>query len=233
VTADLIGKGKHIRTVPVPAGVKQAVDAWTVAAGINAGAISRRVNRIGKLWGAAIAPKAIWHVVKGAAKRAGAKNLALRDLRRTCARLCHLTGGELEQIQFLLGHDRFRLPSVTWAANRDSVTRSTTTSVWMTPEDRCPITRLRGPLGFYRWRAVKFAPRQPPDGRDWPVKRVIQQPRDPQLASPAYKQPLELPAASRPLASRLSSKRGRASCGGRCSSGHLRARCRLPADSAL
>jgi integrase len=26
------------------------------------------------------------------------------DLRRTCARLCHLAGGELEQIQFLLGH---------------------------------------------------------------------------------------------------------------------------------
>jgi len=25
-------------------------------------------------------------------------------VRRTCARLCHSTGGELEQIQFLLGH---------------------------------------------------------------------------------------------------------------------------------
>jgi integrase len=32
------------------------------------------------------------------------KNLAPHDLRRTCARLCHLAGGELEQIQFLLGH---------------------------------------------------------------------------------------------------------------------------------
>ena len=27
-----------------------------------------------------------------------------RDLRRTCARLCHQAGGELEQIQFLLRH---------------------------------------------------------------------------------------------------------------------------------
>jgi hypothetical protein len=26
------------------------------------------------------------------------------DLRRTCVRLCHQEGGELEQIQFLLGH---------------------------------------------------------------------------------------------------------------------------------
>jgi integrase len=42
--------------------------------------------------------------VKAAAKRAGITNLAPHDLRRTCARLCHLAGGELEQIQFLLGH---------------------------------------------------------------------------------------------------------------------------------
>jgi integrase len=27
-----------------------------------------------------------------------------RDLRRTYAKLCHVNGGELEQIQFLLGH---------------------------------------------------------------------------------------------------------------------------------
>jgi len=42
--------------------------------------------------------------VKAAAKRADIKNLAPHDLRRTCARLCHLAGGELGQIQFLLGH---------------------------------------------------------------------------------------------------------------------------------
>ena len=28
----------------------------------------------------------------------------MRHYRRTCARLCHAAGGELEQIQFLLGH---------------------------------------------------------------------------------------------------------------------------------
>jgi integrase len=30
--------------------------------------------------------------------------LAPRDCRRTCACLCHASGGELDQIQFLLGH---------------------------------------------------------------------------------------------------------------------------------
>ena len=28
----------------------------------------------------------------------------MRHYRRTCAKLCHSNGGELEQIQFLLGH---------------------------------------------------------------------------------------------------------------------------------
>ena len=31
-------------------------------------------------------------------------HLAPHDFRRTCAKLCHLNGGELEQIQLLLGH---------------------------------------------------------------------------------------------------------------------------------
>jgi len=104
VIADLVGKGKHIRTVPVPVWAKRAVDQWIVAAAITDGAIFRRVSRLDKIWGDGITPKAIWHVVKAAAKRADIKNLAPHDLRRTCARLCHLAGGELEQIQFLLGH---------------------------------------------------------------------------------------------------------------------------------
>src|SRR6516225_111342 len=48
--------------------------------------------------------KAVWHIVKEAARWVGVPKLAPHDLRRTCARLCHASGGELEQIQFLLGH---------------------------------------------------------------------------------------------------------------------------------
>ena len=104
VIADLIGKGKHIRTVSVPVWAKRAVDEWSDAAKISTGALFRRVGKLEKIWGAGLTPKAVWHIVKGAAKRADIKNLAPHDLRRTCARLCHLAGGELEQIQFLLGH---------------------------------------------------------------------------------------------------------------------------------
>ncbi len=34
----------------------------------------------------------------------GIDKLAPRDLRRTCARLCHVAGGEVDQIEFLLDH---------------------------------------------------------------------------------------------------------------------------------
>jgi len=54
--------------------------------------------------GTGMTPKVLWEVVRVAATRAGIEKLARHDLRRSCARLCHLAGGELDQIQFLLGH---------------------------------------------------------------------------------------------------------------------------------
>ena len=42
--------------------------------------------------------------MKNFAKTVGIEKVAPHDLRRTCARLCHVAGGEVEQIQFLLGH---------------------------------------------------------------------------------------------------------------------------------
>jgi integrase len=47
--------------------------------------------------------RAVWHIVKESAKRIGVAQLSPHE-RRTCARLCHASGDELEQIQFLLGH---------------------------------------------------------------------------------------------------------------------------------
>jgi site-specific recombinase XerD len=47
--------------------------------------------------------KVVWHVVKQYSRQVVILKLA-PDLRRSCARLCHSAGGELEQIQFLLGH---------------------------------------------------------------------------------------------------------------------------------
>jgi site-specific recombinase XerD len=101
---DLVGKAAHIRTVPVPDWVKAAIDSWLTAASIIEGRVFRCVTRKGTVWGQGITEKVIWHVVKNSAASAGIAKLSPHDCRRTCARLCHAAGGELEQIQFLLGH---------------------------------------------------------------------------------------------------------------------------------
>jgi integrase len=84
--------------------VKEAIDTWKEASGITEGALFRSLNKTGRVWGSGMTPKVLWEIVRDAASRAGIEKLAPHDLRRTCARLCHLAGGERDQIQFLLGH---------------------------------------------------------------------------------------------------------------------------------
>ena len=84
------------------------MDAWTASAQITDGRLFRSINKAGKIWGDGMTLKVIWAFVKDAAGRAGIEKLAPHDRRRTCARLCHFAGGELDQIQFLLGHVSFQ-----------------------------------------------------------------------------------------------------------------------------
>jgi hypothetical protein len=71
----IIGKGGHIRTIPVPEWVKATVDSWTLAASINAGPLLRSINKAGKLWGERLTPKVIWAISSGLPSRSG----TLRD----------------------------------------------------------------------------------------------------------------------------------------------------------
>jgi integrase len=104
VILDLIGKGRRLRTVPVPSWSKQLLDAWLVHSGVSQGRVFRRVSKKGKRQEAGVTANVVWYAVKRCARQAGIANLAPHDLRRTCARLCHDCNGELEQIRFLLGH---------------------------------------------------------------------------------------------------------------------------------
>jgi site-specific recombinase XerC len=79
---DLIGKGGHIRTVPIPEWVKAALDQWTAAAGVTEGRIFRAVARTGKVWGKDISQNVVWYVVKTCCERAGLEHIAPHDLRR-------------------------------------------------------------------------------------------------------------------------------------------------------
>ena len=83
-----------------PVWVMEELRVWLNAAGIDRGKIFRRVTKMGRILGERMTEKAVWHIVKDSAKRIGLEKLAPHDLRRTCARLCHASGGELEQIQF-------------------------------------------------------------------------------------------------------------------------------------
>jgi site-specific recombinase XerD len=101
---DLLGKHGRVRTVPMPAWVKVATDAWTSPAGVTDGRVFRPVNRGDKLQGDVLSEKVVWQMLRPYAKAAGVPGIAPHDARRSCAKFCRAAGAELEQIQLLLGH---------------------------------------------------------------------------------------------------------------------------------
>jgi integrase len=103
VLVDLEGKGRRVRTVAIPVWVKQGINAWMTAAGVEDGRLLRAVSKGGKVK-ESMSGWAVWSVVEQCAKQIGIERFGAHDLRRTCAKLCRKNGGNLEQIKFLLGH---------------------------------------------------------------------------------------------------------------------------------
>jgi integrase len=73
------------------------------AAGIEEGRLLRSISKGGKV-GESLGDWAVWSVVQQSAKEIGIERFGAHDLRRTCAKLCRKSGGDLEQIKFLLVH---------------------------------------------------------------------------------------------------------------------------------
>ncbi len=103
VLADLEGKGRRVHTVAIPAWVKQGINTWMTAAGVEDGRLLRAVSKHGKVK-ESMSGWAVWSVVEQSAKEIGIERFGAHDLRRTCAKLCRKNGGNIEQIKFLLGH---------------------------------------------------------------------------------------------------------------------------------
>ncbi len=101
---DLVGKHGRVRTIPIPTWVKVAIDAWSAAAGIVEGHVLRPVKRSDQVQGERMTEKVVWQLLQPYATAAGIPGIAPHDLRRSCAKMCRAAGGELEQIQLLLGH---------------------------------------------------------------------------------------------------------------------------------
>lgn len=109
VIIDLVGKNGRVRSVPVPPWVKVAIDDWLTAAGVISGHIFCSINRHSKITGPSISEQAILDTVRHYGNQIGLADIRPHDLRRTCAKLCRNRGGELEQIQFLLGHSSIQV----------------------------------------------------------------------------------------------------------------------------
>jgi len=101
---DLVGKHGRVRTAPMPAWVKVAIDGWTSPSGVATGHVFRPVKRNGRIIGERLGEKVVWQMLRRYAAELGVPGIAPHDLRRTCAKLCRAAGGDLEQIQLLLGH---------------------------------------------------------------------------------------------------------------------------------
>jgi integrase len=113
VIVDIVGKGRRVRTVPVPGWAKLLVDRWAQAAGISEGLVCRRFRKggwlvyetgpdgVGRVAG--MSADAIADVVTTYARPLGWE-LAPHDLRRTFAKLARSGQAPLEQIQLALGH---------------------------------------------------------------------------------------------------------------------------------
>jgi integrase/recombinase XerD len=105
VIADLVGKRGRVRTVPIPGAAKVALDEWLAAASIESGFLFRQLLRSGRVRTAPIGAWTVWKTVVTAAKAAGIGHLGPHDLRRSCAKFCRKAGGDIEQVQELLGHE--------------------------------------------------------------------------------------------------------------------------------
>jgi hypothetical protein len=71
VLANLEGKGRRIGTVAIPIWVKQGINAWMIAAGIEDGRLLRSVSKSGKVNGDSLSDWAVWSVVEHSSKQIG------------------------------------------------------------------------------------------------------------------------------------------------------------------
>ena len=71
---DLEGKGSRVRSVPMPAWAKVAVDRWTAAARITEGRLFRAISQKGEV-GEALTAQAVYLIVKGYADALGHESI--------------------------------------------------------------------------------------------------------------------------------------------------------------
>jgi site-specific recombinase XerD len=100
VIREIVGKGRILRSVPLPLQVKAAIDVWIRAAAIHNGRIFRAVNKGNRVTGEGMTAQSIFEVVrKYAGARAEFEHLGPDDLRRFQARWSRKDPAALEKIR--------------------------------------------------------------------------------------------------------------------------------------
>jgi len=82
------------------------------------------VRKNGSVQGDFLSSTTGWKIVLQHTRTAGIEKLTPHDLRKTCAKLCKRAGGDLQQIQFLLGHSSIQIYKIRillegWAGGAD------------------------------------------------------------------------------------------------------------------
>jgi integrase len=100
---DLTGKGRRIRTVPIPTWAMAVLNDWLGAAGITAGPIFRPIDKTGRVGSRALGAQTIYNIVR---EHVPLVDPAVRphDLRRSFARLAYENHAAIEQLSITLGH---------------------------------------------------------------------------------------------------------------------------------
>jgi integrase len=92
-----------VRTVPMPAWAKAAIDDWLATSRFTRGPVLGAINKGDRIVWQGMSAQSIYEVVEAYGKELGAV-LAPHDVRRTFAKLAHKGHAPLEQIQISLGH---------------------------------------------------------------------------------------------------------------------------------
>ena len=100
------GKGEKLRVVKLPDMAVQAIENWRQHHPLGEGdrAIFSRIWKNGMVTTTGITDRAIWTVVRDAAKKAGLPKISPHDLRRSFARGAYEAGVPFELIRQALGH---------------------------------------------------------------------------------------------------------------------------------